>query len=321
MLRLSIIVPVYNVRDSLFRCVQSLISQDIPSDEYEIILINDGSTDDSVLIAQRLVSESVNVKLINQENRGLSGARNTGIENASGKYIWFIDSDDYIVKNCLNQMLNEVDKYDVDVFAFLLDVRHKDSRFSSDGSVQKFPLYKVMTGKFAMLNGFIPCSSCSYFFYRGFINKNALTFTIGITHQDVEFMTRVMSLANRVVFTNHKPYIYDYNPNSLSKSKTIEKRKKFLLDNVQVSYCIKEFACRQSDLNLRKHLNKRANSIVFGLFWSIMTDKCNHIFIDEAIALAKDKGLYPIKRPLLSWKSTVLSILFNQKWFLRNICR
>ena len=89
---ISIIIPVYNVQDYLTSCIESIIKQDYK--DYEAIFINDGSTDDSLEILKQYVKTDKRFKLISQKNSGLSSARNTGINQAQGKYITFIDSDD-----------------------------------------------------------------------------------------------------------------------------------------------------------------------------------------------------------------------------------
>ena len=91
MVDLSIIVPVYNTGKFLEKCLMSCIQQDIPLDRYEIVCVNDGSTDDSLLLLNGIKDRYENVKVISQKNGGLSAARNTGLENAVGKYVWFVD--------------------------------------------------------------------------------------------------------------------------------------------------------------------------------------------------------------------------------------
>ena len=102
---LSIVVPVYNVDRYLDECMESLVTQDIDSSEYEVICVNDGSTDNSGNILDKYAKRYCNVIVINKSNGGVSTARNMGIDNAQGKYIWFIDSDDFILKNSLSSML------------------------------------------------------------------------------------------------------------------------------------------------------------------------------------------------------------------------
>ena len=102
---LSIIVPVYNVEKYLPDCIDSLLMQDISSDEYEIICVNDGSTDSSPAILEAYAAKHANIRIIHQANAGVSAARNSGIEIARGEYIWFVDSDDCIHPNALNTIV------------------------------------------------------------------------------------------------------------------------------------------------------------------------------------------------------------------------
>jgi glycosyltransferase involved in cell wall biosynthesis len=319
MIELSIIVPVYNVESYLERCIVSLLNQDIELSQYEILLVNDGSTDESLAVAQQLEKESDNVRIISQKNQGLSGARNTGIKNASGKYVWFVDADDYIEHNCLKQLLDEADNFNVDAYAFL-------EKKISDGSIefelhckQILPLGKVIDGKWATLHGFYPCSSCAYFFNREFLQKNGLFFILGITHQDVEFTTRAITVAKRIVFTDYAPYYYDFNPNSLSKSKSREKQRKYILDEVLVAYYIKSYAQKQTDIEIMSLLERRANSIICGLFLTFVREREKRVYRNDAYSLAQEKGLYPIRHPLLTWKLLVVSVFLNQKWLINKL--
>lgn len=105
-MKLSFIVPVYNLEDYIEECIMSLLNQDLSHSEYEILCINDSSTDSSLEILKRLAKEHTNIIIINQENQGVSAARNNGIKNAKGEYIWFVDGDDLIARNCLKFMLH-----------------------------------------------------------------------------------------------------------------------------------------------------------------------------------------------------------------------
>ena len=111
---LSFIVPVYNVEEYLEECLDSLVQQDIPYDEYEIICIDDGSTDKSGEILDDYAKKYNNIIVIHKENGGVSSARNCGIDIARGKYIWFVDADDFIRKNCLSAVKSKIEenKYD-----------------------------------------------------------------------------------------------------------------------------------------------------------------------------------------------------------------
>jgi len=101
---LSIIVPVYNVEQYVEKCLLSCIRQDIAMDEYEIIVVNDGSLDRSYEIVLDYAIRYDNIWVINQVNQGLSSARNVGFQKAKGEYVWFVDSDDWIEENCLGRI-------------------------------------------------------------------------------------------------------------------------------------------------------------------------------------------------------------------------
>lgn len=103
-MKFSLILPVYNVENYLSQCIESCLHQDIPNEDYEIIVVIDGSPDNSLEIAQYYLKKNHNIKIIEQENRGISSARNTGLQNAQGEYLWFIDSDDYIQENILKSL-------------------------------------------------------------------------------------------------------------------------------------------------------------------------------------------------------------------------
>ena len=109
MKRLSIIVPIYNVEHYLGKCLRSLEDQDIPKTDYEIICVNDGSPDKSREVVIYMQSKFKNIILIDQENRGVSYARNVGIDHSSGKYLMFIDPDDYVQRNSFSPILKAAD--------------------------------------------------------------------------------------------------------------------------------------------------------------------------------------------------------------------
>lgn len=100
-MRLSIIVPVYNVEPYLEKCLDSLLDQNIDKSQYEILVLNDGSTDKSLEIVHKYADKYSNIQEFSHPNKGLSGTRNVGLKNATGDYVWFVDSDDWIRLSCV----------------------------------------------------------------------------------------------------------------------------------------------------------------------------------------------------------------------------
>ena len=138
-MRLSIIIPMYNVSLYVEKCVRSCLRQDIPYSEYEIILVNDGSTDNTLDIVQSIAREYPNIHIVDQENAGLSIARNVGLSKAAGEYVWFIDSDDWIEDNILSVVLEQcvgnevvamgyIKAHDNPVYNRNVDIRDKMSK-------------------------------------------------------------------------------------------------------------------------------------------------------------------------------------------------
>ena len=116
-MKLSIIVPCYNVEEYVEKCIVSLENQDIPQEDYEILAYNDESKDNTLDILNRLAKTYSNVKVASHKNKGLSGTRNRGIREAKGEFLWFVDSDDWITENCLKSILSSVGQ-ETDLIAF-----------------------------------------------------------------------------------------------------------------------------------------------------------------------------------------------------------
>ena len=200
-MKLSIIIPVFNTEPYLFRCLSSCLSQDIPETDYEIVVVNDGSTDGSLAIAERIASSHPSIRIISQENGGLSRARNAGLSAAEGEYVWFVDSDDYIARNCLETLLGKCEREDLDVLGMGM------SRGMPDGSVLERRYYRnehsriVYDGPSAMRAGVFktPCAPF-YIIRRSFLLENGLSFLDGLLHEDEEFTPRMFYLARRISF-------------------------------------------------------------------------------------------------------------------------
>lgn len=120
-MKLSIILPVYNVEKFIADCLQSLETQDLPKEEYEIICVDDGSPDNAAQVIEEYQKKYSNIRLIRQSNSGVCVARNNGLKAAQGEYIWFIDPDDYIQANCLGTMIKKLYDANADLIVFEYD--------------------------------------------------------------------------------------------------------------------------------------------------------------------------------------------------------
>lgn len=128
---LSVILPVYNVEPFLTDCLESCIFQDIEKEDYEIICVNDGSTDGSEKIVQQYSKKYYNIKLINQKNSGVSKARNIGFQEAKGEFVWFIDPDDFIEPNVFGYIVKKIVEFKADILKVARDSVTEEKHFDA----------------------------------------------------------------------------------------------------------------------------------------------------------------------------------------------
>lgn len=223
----SIIVPVYNVELYLKQALDSLINQTFKN--IEIIIVNDGSTDKSLEIAKIYKKKDERIQIINQENQGLSGARNTGKKIAKGKYIYFMDSDDYIEINTIEKCYQECKKNDLDFIFFDAlnftndNIKISQDNFNRDGlgnlSIKKGKEYlRLLLDK-----NLYTSSVCLCFIKLEFLKKLKLKFFHGILHEDELFTFLLYINASKVKYLNEKFFKRRVRYNSITTSKISER--------------------------------------------------------------------------------------------------
>ena len=204
-MKLSVIIPCYNVENYLGKCVDSVLNNKL-KDDYEIILVNDGSTDNTLGVIKGYIKSYPDViKLVDQKNKGLSGARNAGIEVAKGEYITFLDSDDYVDNLMYTELLDKASKGDFDIVTCGVRMVYDDSSLDKDVDVGfdhdclgSEEVRKVMAN-------FYP-AACNKIYKREVIGD--LRFKEGIYYEDVEFMYRLLPKVNNIGIVDGYYYYY-----------------------------------------------------------------------------------------------------------------
>lgn len=219
--KVSIIVPIYNVEKYLEKCLDSLIGQTY--ENIELILVNDGSTDRSLEIAERYANKHKQIRLVTQKNGGLSKARNTGIKLAGGEYLCFVDSDDWLEVEAVEKVtaLMEKDNLDLCLFGakgFISDENGLNRQ--SEGDYCYSSSYKgVYAGKELLsklyFGGEFKASACMYLTKRKLILDKRLTFQEGIIHEDELFTPFLFYYAERVELMQNKFYDRRIRENSI----------------------------------------------------------------------------------------------------------
>lgn len=222
MVSVSVIVPVYNVEKHLRKCLDSLVGQTLKN--FEIIIVNDGSPDNSQLIIDEYVQRYDNVKSYKKVNGGLSDARNFGIEKALGKYIAFVDSDDYVENDMYQVMYNKAIEGDFDMVVCDFNEIYDDHVFKGNSRIQHDLLSKIEVKK--KMYDFYP-SAWNKLYKKKLLEK--IQFKKGVWFEDVEFLYRLFPYINNVGTVKVPFYQYVQREGSISKCN--DKRIYHYIDN------------------------------------------------------------------------------------------
>ena len=231
MIRLSIIIPFYNVEQYIAQCLDSVYSQDIPEEEYEVICVDDCSPDNSIAIVEEYAKHHANLVIVrNRYNRKLGGARNAGMEVAKGEYIWFIDSDDFIEENCIKTLLTIAEKEDLEMLHFnyaeypnvMLPERRPDDTDVMTGTDMFFD------SRFIWYHDLI--TAWRKLYKREFLIDNNIQFAEHIMFEDNDYAIIAFAKAKRVKHISTSMYYYRNNPESITRVKYTSEHIGYWLD-------------------------------------------------------------------------------------------
>lgn len=225
MIRLSIIIPFYNVEQYIAQCLDSVYHQDISEEEYEVICVNDASPDHSRDIVLEYQKQHENLILIEHEhNKKLGAARNTGRSIARGKYIWNVDSDDYIAENCLSSVLKQCEQNNLDILMFNLA---SDTEGVNNTADFPFSISNTPQDGITYLNQNISeigrfCPVWRYIYRRDFLDTNHIYSPEINMGEDVPYAFKSLLLAKKILLVNEVYYHYRINPASLTGVSTLK---------------------------------------------------------------------------------------------------
>lgn len=221
MTKLSIIIPVYNVEKYIRPCFESIFKQELDDTDFEIIIVNDGTTDHSMEVIADIIQSHNNIIIINQENQGLSLARNKGITKARGEYLLMLDSDDLLIDNCLKPLLEAAFTSKADMvitdYKQLKDTEIENFTKRTSQIIQKELKFIEATGIDLLYECLIPYY-WRHLFRREFLNKNHISFIPGIIAQDIAFTNECMLKAKKCIRAKWTMIIYRCRDTSVSFS-------------------------------------------------------------------------------------------------------
>lgn len=318
---LSIIIPVYDVENLLPKCLNSIYEQDFSLNEFEVILINDGSNDNSLKVALQYASQYNNIQIINQKNSGQSVARNKGLAAAKGEYIYFIDSDDYLSKGYLKSIVIFSKKNNLDFLGF--QVRRTSSR-EEVNKFEKISIHAEYESGLKLL--------AEYNYNNGpwwYIAKRSvigdLLFKVGVYAEDGLFTSELLQKVNKAVIINNTIYNYFINDSSTVKTKTEEHVNKMIKDMISASFTFNDIISKLHETSpyyflAKNRLRERQESYLFFALVRMLKSKKKYDEFLNVISETKKSRfkIYPISN--FSGYSKVEKILisiFNNKTLLK----
>lgn len=282
---LSIVVPVFNVQHYLSDCIESLLKQDIAELGYEIILVDDGSSDESGKICDDYALRTPFISVIHQDNQGLSVARNTGLRFAQGTFIQFVDSDDWLVENSLLSLVKRMEEEKLDILRFNYNrVQEYEGKylFTNEGIKGS----DIQSGNLFLVNelGFF-CYACQFVIRKDLLLDNCLFFKPGIIYEDTEWIPRVLSVAHRVASIDTIVYNYRLREGSITNSSAKRKvdAQLAIIDELKLQ--------SESKDNTQWYLGMIAHTVV-----SLISTVSAHLYKERTfyIRRLKEKRVFPL---------------------------
>jgi len=268
--KLSVIIPVYNAEKYLAECVGSVLSQSFR--DFEIILVDDGSTDSSPAMCKAYEKQNANVRVIRTENGGAASARNTGLKAARGDYVHFIDSDDLLCDDSVHEALMETAEKASPEIIFFRRERFIDGEdridaiqpeYAADGVFDGDVLNHVLKKRYELT---LTCP-VNKIFLREFLIANELYFTKGLDHEEDEWLPRVISCAGHVCFDKGIYYRVRSHPDSLSKTTCDEITARRACSKIKI-------ASTGADYMEKKNLPPDTMDLIMTYYWDYLTDAC-----------------------------------------------
>lgn len=211
MTKLSVIVPFYNTEEYIEKCLNSLVNQTL--EDIEIILINDGSTDNSINIAKSFQQKDNRIKIIEQENKKQGAARNLGMKAAEGEYIGFVDSDDWIDLDYFEKLYNAAKKYNSDI-ALATNVRIGNGRTKKRLKIKEETFKTSLEDKFTLCNHFKNECPTNKIYKTEMLRQNDINWPEQVYCEDKLFTAKAVYYANGIVSVPNVHYYYFRNPHS-----------------------------------------------------------------------------------------------------------
>lgn len=299
---LSFIIPAYNAEPYLKECLDSIGRLNMRGRGFEVIVVNDGSTDGTAELLDAYAKTHAGVVVLTQENRGLSAARNAGMRQANGKYVCFVDADDHIY--AAQPPLDVLEKQDIDIVG--VNVLQKDGMGKRMPYRRYVPIYQKVympARMFMQGRNLMPCV-VAYFFRKEFLEQGNMAFTEGIYHEDEDFTVRAFAKAASFMAVNVDWYERLLHLESITTTTNVEKQQKKLRDLVKVLRKLDGLA--QSDPALQKCMQYKLDYLAVDMLRLLLRQRQPKAFRQEITSAMRTQGYFPLR-----WHWEWKYLLFN----------
>ena len=296
-MKLSIIIPVYNVENYILDCLNSVYDGNLK--EFEVLCIDDRGQDKSISIIQQYVKDNKidNLKiLVHDENKGLSEARNTGIRQAKGKYICFLDSDDMIKANGLKKLVEQAQRCDLDAIEGKIEEIFETNLSINTGNGKRTrKTTEILTGDeyFSLCcknDEYVPMAWCRIF--KAEYLKEKYFFKPGLKFEDEEFSPRVIIKATRIQYYNESFYIYRRRDNSITTN--MVKNNKWVDSYLEIIKYLSEFSNEIVNKKSYEYLKDRIANLVISLYKNPIAYGATEENFQKIVEIVKKEKLYEI---------------------------
>jgi glycosyltransferase involved in cell wall biosynthesis len=290
---------MYNAKNYIGNCIESLVNQDISEDDYEIIIIDDGSKDNSVAIVNGYIEKHKNIILYQEPNSGAYTTRNKLLKLAKGDYIYNLDADDYITRNCLSELLQIAESNQLDLIGFKTKETLSLEKFDSDKPIDSEPLELLIGKQFIENHAHFRFEIWWYFIKKDFLLEHSMSFTQNEYNADVVFTLAALLKSDKVGFIPVALHRYVQTQDSLMRSKNFDiTRKRIQYIQMMIgnkSQLLNELNTKTESSLLLKNLNYRRDIFTFFNILDMLRNPFALSVVKEKIKAFKDVGAYPMK--------------------------
>lgn len=297
---ISFIIPSYNTPETLLKeCLQSIIGVSMGDDEKEIIVVDDGSeipVEEMMLRKDSGMTEILkDITIIRQENKGLGAARNAGMDAAKGKYLQFVDADDYIIADEEKKVIEQLRKGDTDMVMFHFSNRKYHGIRHTEG---------IISGAEYMHHNNLRATSCLYAF-----RKCDICFPEHVIHEDEQFTTLLTIKAKKLILIDAKPYFYRINTDSIvtKTNKSWIKRRLNDTNKIITNLCEQENSIGNE--YEKEAFKRKINQLCMDYLYNTWILTHSFSSLKESIHNLGSKRLYPLPFHFYTWKYSLFSAI------------